>query len=225
MYARTRVAEIEERGETLLLRTERGHVVTARHVVVCAGYESLDFLPAGIADVNNTYALVTEPLPKREWVDALPLVWESARPYFYMRGTADGRLMVGGADVPFENPVARDVLLPKQVRHVRKQYEKLFGEELPPVAYAWAGSFAQTRDGLPYIGSPPGLNPRLQFALCYGGNGITYSVHAGDMLRAGIEGRAHALDDVFGFGRLGADLSASRQKEGGRTTMSQMFDR
>ena len=57
-------------------------------------------------------------------------------------------------------------------------------------------------------GGDPGMNPRLQFALCYGGNGITYSVHAGDMVRAGIEGRPHELDDVFGFGRLKADPSA-----------------
>jgi glycine/D-amino acid oxidase-like deaminating enzyme len=128
-----------------------------------------------------------------------------------MRGTADGRLMAGGADLPFKNPAARDVLLPKQVRQLQKKYENLFGTELPPVAYAWAGSFAETRDGLPCIGKVPGRSPRLQFALCYGGNGITYSVHAGDIVRAGIEGRAHALDDVFGFGRLGADSTASRQ--------------
>jgi hypothetical protein len=31
-------------------------------------------------------------------------------------------------------------------------------------------------------------------------------------VRAGLEGRAHTLDDVFGFGRLGADSSASRQR-------------
>ena len=54
------------------------------------------------------------------------------------------------------------------------------------------------------------MNPRLQFALCYGGNGITYSVHAGDMIRASLEDRPHALDDVFGFGKLKSDLSAGR---------------
>jgi glycine/D-amino acid oxidase-like deaminating enzyme len=52
------------------------------------------------------------------------------------------------------------------------------------------------------------MNPRLQFALCYGGNGITYSVHAGEMIRAGLEGREHPLDDVFGFGRRGDSVSA-----------------
>jgi glycine/D-amino acid oxidase-like deaminating enzyme len=211
LFARTKVTQIEEDSSTLRLHTVGGHSVTASHVAVCAGYESLDFLPEGFADVNNTFALVTEPLARREWLATLPLIWESARPYLYLRSTPDGRLIVGGVDLPFKNATARDLLLPRQVRKLSAQYQDLFGEELPPVAYAWAGSFAETRDGLPYIGRVPGMNPRLQFALCYGGNGITYSVHAGDMIRAGIEGRAHDLDDVFGFGRLqeGGSLALS----------------
>ena len=196
------------------LRTEAGHVVTAAHVVMCGGYESLDFLPPKFADINNTFALVTEPLKRRERLATMPLVWESDRPYLYLRSTPDGRVLVGGADVPFKNPTARDLLLPRQIRKLADQYQDLFGEELPTVAYAWAGSFAETRDGLPLIGKVPGTNPRLQFALCYGGNGITYSVHAGDMVRAGIEGRAHALDDIFGFARLAADASSKRGQIG-----------
>jgi glycine/D-amino acid oxidase-like deaminating enzyme len=212
LFARTKVTQIEEQGDSLLLRTAGGHTVTAAHVAVCAGYESLGFLPEGFADVHNTFALVTEPLPTSERTAALPLIWESARPYLYVRATPDGRLMVGGADVPFKNSAARDALLPRQIRRLQQQYEELFDVELPPVAFAWAGSFAETRDGLPLIGRVPGMNPRLQFALCYGGNGITYSVHAGDIIRAGIEGRAHALDDVFGFGRLGAGSSTHQQR-------------
>jgi len=209
LFARTKVIQIEEQGEQLKLRTAGGHTVTASHVAVCAGYESLDFLPEGFADVHNTFAVVTEPL-LRSGLATMPLMWESARPYLYLRSTPDRRLIVGGADMPFKNAGARDLLLPRQVRRLAEQHLSLFGEDLPPVAYAWAGSFAETRDGLPLIGRVPGMNPRLQFALCYGGNGITYSVHAGDMIRAGIEGRPHALDDVFGFGRLKTDLSAGR---------------
>ena len=32
-------------------------------------------------------------------------------------------------------------------------------------------------------------------------DGITFSVHAGGIVRAGIEGREHPLEPVFGFGR------------------------
>jgi glycine/D-amino acid oxidase-like deaminating enzyme len=201
VFARTRVQRIEDGGDVVRLHTGGGQVVTASQVVVCAGYEALEFLPRGIANLNNTFALVTEPL-RRAWLADLPLIWESARPYLYMRATPDGRLIVGGADVPFKSAAARDLLLPRQVRKLADQYEQLFGEKLPPVAYAWAGSFAETPDGLPYIGHVPGRNPRLLFALAYGGNGITYGVHAAQMIRAAVDGREHPLDDVFGFRRM-----------------------
>ena len=144
-------------------------------------------------------------------VEVIGLVKPGVDPHEYEPTPADLKL-VGGADVPFKDAVARDLLLPRQVRKLQQQYAELFGAEMPPIAYAWAGSFAETRDGLPFIGRVPGLDPRLLFALCYGGNGITYSVHAGDMIRAGIEGREHPLDAVFGFGRMGTDLSAGRQR-------------
>jgi glycine/D-amino acid oxidase-like deaminating enzyme len=206
IFARTAVAGIEELADGLRLRTANGFAVTARHVVVAAGYESLEFLPDGVADVDNTFALVTEPLADVKLVRALPQFWESARPYLYLRGTNDGRIMLGGADVPFKSPVGREALLPRQVRKLASAYAGLFGSALPPIAFAWAGSFARTRDGLPYIGRMPGKNPRLQFALCFGGNGITFAVQAADMIRAGIEGRAHPLESVFGAARLGRDI-------------------
>jgi glycine/D-amino acid oxidase-like deaminating enzyme len=209
---RVRVESIESSGAGLRLSLASGAMLMARDVIVCAGYESLEFLPRGLADINNTFALVTDPLPARARVAALPLTWESARPYLYMRGTPDGRLIVGGADVPFKSAAARDLLLPRQLRRLAAAYRDLFESELPPIAYAWAGSFAETLDGLPYIGVVPGMNPRLRFALCYGGNGITYSVHAGEIIRAGLEGRAHALDDVFGFARLGTNLAGDRRR-------------
>jgi glycine/D-amino acid oxidase-like deaminating enzyme len=207
------VESIEESGDRMRLALANGGAITASDVIVCAGYESLKFLPHEVADVDNTFALVTEPLDAPA-VAAMPLIWESARPYLYLRGTRDGRLIVGGADVPYKSVGARELLLPGQVRKLAAGYAKLFGRELPPVAYSWAGSFAQTRDGLPYIGPVPGMNPRLQFVLAFGGNGITYGVRAGDIVRSHLEGRAHELDDVFGFGRHVALHSVAREAVG-----------
>jgi glycine/D-amino acid oxidase-like deaminating enzyme len=204
------VREILERGESFELALEDGSSIRAGHVIVCAGFESPQFLRGKYADLVNTFALVTEPLTPPRWA-AGPLIWESSRPYLYIRGTPDGRLLVGGEDLPFDNAAARDMLLPRQTRRLARGFERLTGSELPPVAFSWAGTFAATSDGLPYIGPEPHANPRLQFALCYGGNGITYSVHAGAMLRARVEGRTHALDDVFGFERLGAEAARAVQ--------------
>jgi FAD dependent oxidoreductase len=48
------------------------------------------------------------------------------------------------------------------------------------VAFTWAGTFAESRDGLPYIG--PTASPNVLVALGYGGNGITFSVMAAEIL-------------------------------------------
>jgi glycine/D-amino acid oxidase-like deaminating enzyme len=211
--ARAVVESIEQADGRMRLALQDGAAITADDVVVCAGYESLKFLPHDVAEVNNTFALVTRPLDEPA-IAAMPLIWESSRPYLYLRGTRDGRLIVGGADVPYDSVAARELLLPRQVRKLARDYAQLFGRELPPVEYSWAGSFAQTRDGLPYIGPVPGMNPRLQFVLAFGGNGINYSLHAGDIVRAHLEGDMHALDEVFGFGRDAALLAARKTAVG-----------
>jgi glycine/D-amino acid oxidase-like deaminating enzyme len=202
VYGRGAVARLEAGGDQLILGLENGHAVRAAHVVIACGYESLSFLDGEVADIDNTFALVTEPLADRGAAASMPQFWESARPYVYLRGTRDGRLVLGGADVPFKSTAARELLLPRQVRRLAATYEKLFGRSLPAIAWAWAGSFATTRDGLPFIGSVPGRDPRIHYAMCFGGNGITYAAHAGDVIRAAIEGRTHPLSGVFGFGRL-----------------------
>jgi glycine/D-amino acid oxidase-like deaminating enzyme len=212
VFTRTRIRSVQPREDRLVLVTDAGHEVNAAHAIIAAGYESLDFLPRKVASIVNTFALVTEPLAERVRADVMPLIWESARPYLYARGTPDGRLMIGGADLPFKNAEARDLALSRQVNRLARDYRALFGEDLPPVAHAWGGSFAQTRDGLPFIGAVPDLHPRLEFALCFGGNGITFSVHAADMIRAHIESRPHALDAVFGFEREGTDPSGARTR-------------
>jgi glycine/D-amino acid oxidase-like deaminating enzyme len=201
LFARSRVRAIEQRGAALRLVTASTHTVDAGHVIVAAGYESLDFLDREVAEVHNTYAVVTEPLADRRRIDALPLLWETARPYLYVRGTPDGRLMVGGADIRFKDAAARDLALPRQARRLARSYRDLFGAELPSIAGAWGGSFASTADGLPFIGSVPGMHPRLLFALCFGGNGITFSVLAAQMIRAAVEERGHELAGLFGFAR------------------------
>jgi glycine/D-amino acid oxidase-like deaminating enzyme len=209
VYSRSGVERIEALADGLRLHLASGHTVTAQHVVVAAGYDSLRFIPYDVADIDNTFALVTDPLPDAARVAAMPQIWESARPYIYMRGTPDGRIMLGGADVGFRNSAAREALLPRQVGKLAAAYRDLTGADLPRIAFTWAGSFATTRDGLPFIGRMPGVDPRIQFALCFGGNGITYAIHAPDIIRAGIRGEPHALDTVFGGTRL-ADSSAEQ---------------
>jgi len=67
-------------------------------------------------------------------------------------------------------------------------------------ACSWAGTFAETPDGLPYIGVHPGV-PHILFALGYGGNGITFSVIAAEIIRD-LVCEGHSRDaELFRFDR------------------------
>jgi glycine/D-amino acid oxidase-like deaminating enzyme len=202
VHDRATVAAIEPRSRDVLLTTSEGFAIRARHVVVAAGYEAQAWLPRGLARNRSSYALVTDPVPG----DALgplarTLVWETARPYLYLRTTADGRLMVGGEDDAVDRPARRDRRVGSKAGRLLDRAQSLLpGWPLRP-AFAWAGTFAETADGLPFFGAHPRLGPRVLFAMAYGGNGITYAMAGAALLRALAERRPHPLAALFGFAR------------------------
>ena len=66
--------------------------------------------------------------------------------------------------------------------------------------FYWSGAFGNSKDGLPYIGSVV-EHPDTFFALGYGGNGITFSVLAGQMIADAIGGQKSSHFKLFGFDR------------------------
>ena len=67
-------------------------------------------------------------------------------------------------------------------------------------AFAWSGAFSHTRDGLPLIGRVAGFS-HLHAAYGYGGNGITFSMMAAQILRGHICGDGDTDADLFSFTR------------------------
>ena len=117
-----------------------------------------------------------------------------------MRTTPDNRMMVGGEDIPFRDPVKRDSLLRKKISALEKKFRNLY-PDIPFITdMAWCGTFSSTKDGLPYIGSWPG-NDRMYFALGYGGNGITFSMIAAQVIKNKLSGRPDDREKLFGFDR------------------------
>ncbi len=206
LFARTEATECHETESGLLVRTDRGPEIRCRHVVVACGFESLKYLRSQVpVSLHSSYAFATEPFGTDTngaapgWPDGC-LLWETARPYIYARRTPGGRALFGGEDVPFQNETARDALLPRKIQRLEARWRELFPRLPLEVAFSWAGTFAETRDGLPYIGFPK-EQPRAFFALCYGGNGITYSILAAELLIAALRGEPHPCADLFSFDR------------------------
>jgi glycine/D-amino acid oxidase-like deaminating enzyme len=68
------------------------------------------------------------------------------------------------------------------------------------VDWRWGGTFGETKDGLPYIGTVPQF-PHGYFALGYGGNGITFSYLAAGLLLDLFLQRPNPDLEIFRFDR------------------------
>ena len=202
VFDRTAITSIEPGPRQVTLQTDAGHTIRCRHVVMAAGYANQRWLRKKVAANRSSYALITDPVD----FATLPylantLVWETARPYLYMRSTGDGRLLVGGEDDSIDLPLRRDARVQKKAATLARKVARIFPQLDFKPAYSWAGTFAETRDGLPYFGAHPQYGPRVHFAMAYGGNGITYSMIGAGLLHASITRRKHPLQALFGFER------------------------
>jgi glycine/D-amino acid oxidase-like deaminating enzyme len=206
VFDRTRIAAIEPRSRDVLLRTGDGACIVARHVVLAAGYATQQWLPRKVAKNRSSYAIISDPLDAGVLAAfERTMAWETARPYLYFRITRDRRLLVGGEDDAVDIPARRDRRVPGKAEKLLQRMHRLFPDAAIVPAFSWAGTFAETADGLPFFGPHASLGPRVHFAMAYGGNGITYSRLGAGLLRARVERRGHPLARLFSFARVGAD--------------------
>jgi glycine/D-amino acid oxidase-like deaminating enzyme len=111
-------------------------------------------------------------------------------------------LLVGGEDYRIDIPARRDRRVESKALKLAAKVQRLFPALPVTPAFSWAGTFAETRDGLPYFGPHAQYGPRVHFAMAYGGNGITYSMIGAKLLGDRIGRRKHPLGELFSFDRL-----------------------
>jgi glycine/D-amino acid oxidase-like deaminating enzyme len=200
IYDRTQVIKIRRVAGRLELRTVDGCLVRARRLIWAGGYETTESIRGHITDLSSTWACATEPVAALESWPERCLIWETARPYFYVRTTDDGRVLMGGEDSRYSQRHTRTRLLTAKTDTLLRRFHMMFPQINVEAAYSWAGVFAETSDGLPCIGAMRG-NPDTWYALGYGGNGITLGVIAADLLRDAWQGRANPDAEIFRFSR------------------------
>jgi len=91
-------------------------------------------------------------------------------------------------------------LLPHKTALLEKKLSRLLPHVDPRADYAWCGSFGASETGTPSIGPVPRM-PHCHAVLGYGGNGITFSALAAQMLRNQITGGRDPDSDLFSFRR------------------------
>ncbi|HTD92598.1 MAG TPA: FAD-dependent oxidoreductase [Chitinophagaceae bacterium] len=200
LYNNTEVSDIRHHRRSVELITLDKRKIHAKKLVIACGYESQKYISRKVQDLDSTFAITSEPFSGQHFWHRNALIWETAKPYLYLRTTSDDRILVGGKDLPFSSPVKRDLALPSKVKGLERSFSKLFPHIPFKTDFKWAGVFASTKDGLPYIGSIP-ERPNTYFALGFGGNGITFSMIAAQMITGMIAGKRESTGDIFSFDR------------------------
>ena len=177
--------------------TSAGVVISASHVVLATGYELASIAPARGHKVISTWALATRPQPAHLWRHEA-LIWEASDPYLYLRTTRDGRVICGGEDEDFIDEAVRDALIPEKTERIAMKLAKLLPAIDAKPEFAWAGAFGSTATGLPIIGPLP-RKPRIHAVMGYGGNGITFSRIAAELVATALRGGQDRDSALFAY--------------------------
>jgi len=192
------ISDIRETRDGVMMATTGGMLLSAADLIACTGYEYLKMMESPLHKVISTWALASEPNAARpDWLDD-HLVWEASEPYLYFRSTPDGRIIAGGEDE--DDPLAHQDpdKAARKFEIIRKKLKDLAGIEMDRIAYGWAAPFGTTRDGLPIIDRAPGTD-HVHVVMGFGGNGITFSTIAAQIVSARIDGGRDPDEDLFAF--------------------------
>jgi glycine/D-amino acid oxidase-like deaminating enzyme len=199
IYSPVDIADIETSSGGVIAFSNCGREIAADAVIFATGYEMLKGIPDAGNKIISSWSIATKPQPRAIWPEAA-IIWEAADPYLYIRTTPAGHVICGGEDEDIADAEARDAKLADKAAILSEKLGKLFPKLDATPAYAWAGSFGDNIHGMPTIGPIPRM-PNCYAAMGYGGNGITFSMMAGQMLRSLITGIGDPDLDLVSFTR------------------------
>ena len=173
-----------------------GAIVSSGSVVFCCGYEFPKGVPTPGAKVISTWALASKSRTAcPAWLRDT-LGWEASDPYLYFRMSSDGRLIVGGEDEDAPGAHEDPARLKRKCATIRDKLKVLLPQLEFEVDYSWAGAFGESATGLPSIAPVPDMD-HAWAVMGFGGNGITYSVIASQVVAAAIRGRPDPDADLY----------------------------
>jgi len=196
VYSPVEVLEAVSDPDGVTLLTDAHHPVRAGTVIFCCGYEFPKTVPTPGAKVISTWAMASTPRQRcPAWLRDT-LVWEASDPYLYFRMGGDGRLIVGGEDEASPTAHADKAKLKRKCATIAAKLKRLLPDIEFEIDYSWAGAFGESATGLPSIGPVPDMD-NAWAVMGFGGNGITYSVIASQIVSAAIRGGGDPDADLY----------------------------
>lgn len=182
------------------VQLKNGRLIEARSVVLATGYVMPSIIRSTVQAISSSWAIATTPQPENIWKGGA-LIWEDSKDYLYARTTSAGRIIIGGEDSDrITDPAERDRLIPEKAHVLARKLAALWPAANGEIEFRWSGTFDTTDDGLPLIGPVPGAKG-IYAAYGYGGNGITFSFLAAQLIGDLIAGSSSPLLTDFALDR------------------------
>ncbi|HBT68359.1 MAG TPA: FAD-dependent oxidoreductase [Agrobacterium sp.] len=192
------ITDLRNLGDEVVVATAQGKILSARNVVFCTGYEFLKSLESPKHQIISTWALASRKgIDLPDWLKS-HIVWEASDPYLYLRTDRDGRLIAGGEDEESPTSYLSEGKLFTKQDAIRCKIESLLGIDIGEPEYRWAAAFGPPTTGLPLIGAVPGMR-NVYAVMGFGGNGITFSQIAAEIIAAAVNGGKDPDADLFRF--------------------------
>ncbi len=193
MY-KTPVIDLKVNEQGVEVKTIKGKIFQAKNVILATGGIELIKLPIKIGR-ERTFVVSY----KKRNMDKLfssSLLWDTAKPYHYIRSFAGKRLWVGGEDVAEESYTPSSDK--KHVAALHKYSREVLALDSSYIfekKKSWSGVFFPAARGLPYICDVPGTPIKL--ALGFGGSGILMSFVSGYLIASWLKKKEMKYKPLF----------------------------
>ncbi len=195
LFSNTRA--VEWKGEDAPeVKTASGQTIRAQSIVLATNYPIMSKMFAKLP-AYRTYAIGAK-VPKNSVEKCL--IWDTADPYIYVRTQPENDydvLIVGGEDHRTGQEDDSDARFGRLWQWTQKRFP--MAEE---ILYKWSGQFAETHDGLAFIGRFSGSEPNVYLITGDSGMGMTHGTIGGMLVSDLILGRENDWAEVYEPSRL-----------------------
>jgi glycine/D-amino acid oxidase-like deaminating enzyme len=200
VYEETPLLHKSKGSDYFIIDTGRA-IIRAKQLLFATGYDN-EFLAQQFgASLQRSYAVITEPIPAIKGWDDKCMIWDTNRPYLFMRTTADNRIVAGGLDEAGLDESIDELVLQQKADRLLAKINELFPDVKPDLSHAWTTTLGDSHDGLPYIGEHPN-NKDEYYCLGFGGNRTVYSMIGAEMIKELLTHGSHPAQNLFSLGRV-----------------------
>lgn len=192
IYENTSIIDIYSKFDYVECYTNNDFLITASKVIFSTGVESFKYIRQIPAQVYKTFTIVTKPVHELKSFNTNFTAKEATEPFHYIRFTNDARVIYGGEDMKYtdrlENEKYLNDIASSKYKRLISNLKRTFNNfENLSIDYAFNGTYAQSKDGLPIIDEIDSM-PNCFCNLGYGTNGIIYSTIGAKLLKDAVKG-------------------------------------